>query len=157
MQKDEGLIPSWNAEQDFLCYYKMLMREIHKGNRWKYQDIRALRAKEYNNTIEICRAKAYITEEGHKVLIPNTDSMMEKTRFYSQEFRVDYIPSNAHVTTIEVVNADCLSEGIRLINMGYNPAILNMASRQNPGGGVVNGAGAQEEGLFRRTNLHCSL
>ena len=32
-----------------------------------------------------------------------------------------------------------------------------MASRQNPGGGVQNGAGAQEENLFRRTNLFQSL
>jgi uncharacterized protein (TIGR02452 family) len=32
-----------------------------------------------------------------------------------------------------------------------------MASRQNPGGGVLNGAGAQEENLFRRTNLFLSM
>ena len=32
-----------------------------------------------------------------------------------------------------------------------------MASRQNPGGGVINGAGAQEETIFRRTNLFKSL
>jgi len=32
-----------------------------------------------------------------------------------------------------------------------------MASRQNPGGGVLNGSGAQEENLFRRSNLFASL
>jgi uncharacterized protein (TIGR02452 family) len=31
-----------------------------------------------------------------------------------------------------------------------------MASRSNPGGGYRKGSGAQEENLFRRTNLfHC--
>ena len=35
--------------------------------------------------------------------------------------------------------------------------LLNMASRRNPGGGVTTGAGAQEETLFRRTNLFRSL
>lgn len=32
-----------------------------------------------------------------------------------------------------------------------------MASRRNPGGGVLGGAGAQEENLFRRTNLFQSM
>jgi uncharacterized protein (TIGR02452 family) len=35
--------------------------------------------------------------------------------------------------------------------------VLNLASRQNPGGGVLGGSGAQEENLFRRTNLFLSL
>jgi uncharacterized protein (TIGR02452 family) len=35
--------------------------------------------------------------------------------------------------------------------------MLNMASRRNPGGGVLGGAGAQEENIFRRSNLFQSL
>ena len=46
---------------------------------------------------------------------------------------------------------------VLLKEQGYNPAVLNMASRRNPGGGVTTGAGAQEETLFRRTNLFRSL
>jgi len=44
-----------------------------------------------------------------------------------------------------------------MLNSGLNPGVLNLASRQNPGGGVLNGAGAQEENIFRRTNLFMSL
>lgn len=40
---------------------------------------------------------------------------------------------------------------------GYNLAVLNMASSMNPGGGVMTGARAQGETLFRRTNLFRSL
>ena len=58
-------------------------------------------------------------------------------------------------TKILVVDADCL-DIIRMWKM-ENPVVLNMASYKNPGGGVINGSSAQEENLFRRTNLFRSL
>ena len=60
-------------------------------------------------------------------------------------------------TMFSVINADCLETSEVLLNSGFNPCVLNLASRQNPGGGVLKGAGAQEENLFRRTNLFMSL
>lgn len=80
-------------------------------------------------------------------------------------------------TVFEVIDADCLDEALRLKQqLGLNPVVLNMASAKRPGGGSLvlqtdnfhifnltkraflglgyeNGAGAQEENLFRRTNL----
>jgi uncharacterized protein (TIGR02452 family) len=44
-----------------------------------------------------------------------------------------------------------------MIDKGENPVVLNLASRRNPGGGVVTGAGAQEEYLFRCSNYFRSL
>ena len=44
-----------------------------------------------------------------------------------------------------------------MLDEGLNPAVLNMASAYRPGGGVLNGARAQEECIFRRSNLFMSL
>ncbi|CAG8543732.1 5204_t:CDS:2, partial [Paraglomus occultum] len=54
---------------------------------------------------------------------------------------------------VTVVNGDCLLEGLELKKKGFNPIVLNMACPTVPGGGYGHGAGAQEENLFRRTNL----
>jgi uncharacterized protein (TIGR02452 family) len=60
-------------------------------------------------------------------------------------------------TDVQVVNRDCLDAAEPLARSGAIPAVLNMANRHNPGGGVHAGAGAQEENLFRCSNLFWSL
>jgi uncharacterized protein (TIGR02452 family) len=55
-------------------------------------------------------------------------------------------------TNIEVVNSDSVSALTKWSKVGKT-AVLNMASHKRPGGGVINGARAQEECLFRCSNL----
>ncbi len=57
-------------------------------------------------------------------------------------------------TQVDVIEGDCLEVAIALRAQGFHPLVLNMASPKRPGGGYQNGAGAQEENLFRRTNLY---
>lgn len=147
---------TWNSSVDFLESYYPLMEKAQKGDPVSYYKVKELRAKEYRNTIELVNNGYYFTEEGEKVLFENTDKMVSGTRFYTEEFNVNHIPTIVGNTIIEVINSDCIKEGIKLSDAGYNPAILNMASRQNPGG-VTKGAGAQEETIFRRTNIFRSL
>lgn len=58
---------------------------------------------------------------------------------------------------IELIEDDCLKVGLDLQKKGYNPVVLNMANPFNSGGGYQNGANAQEENLFRRTNMFMCL
>ncbi len=60
-------------------------------------------------------------------------------------------------TPIVITNEDTLHAGARLVSAGHNPLLLNFACERGPGGGVETGAGAQEESLFRRTNLCLTL
>ena len=58
--------------------------------------------------------------------------------------------SNTHVS---VTTEDTLDAARRLQRMGLNPAVLNFADNFIAGGNVITGSGAQEESLWRRTNL----
>lgn len=68
------------------------------------------------------------------------------------------LPENPkHCTSVQVYNTDTLDLAFGAITLGYNTAILNMANNETPGGGVRNGATAQEECIFRRSNIFMTL
>lgn len=56
-------------------------------------------------------------------------------------------------TEITVINADSIDAAKAIMEEGHNPLVLNFANDRSAGGGVGSGAGAQEESLWRRTNL----
>lgn len=60
-------------------------------------------------------------------------------------------------TLIEVTGETTLAAAHRLCGQGTVPFALNFASAKNPGGGFLNGAHAQEEGLARSSGLYESL
>ncbi|WP_325050855.1 TIGR02452 family protein [Actinomadura spongiicola] len=60
-------------------------------------------------------------------------------------------------TRIEVTDETTLAAARRLRGPGAIPFALNFASAKNPGGGFLNGAHAQEEGLARSSGLYTSL
>jgi len=80
-----------------------------------------------------------------------------ETMYYDEDFCLEPEPPVRGGTRIEVVNRDCIEVTRELLEEGFDAAVLNMASRTTPGGGVENGAGAQEEQLCRRSNLLLSL
>ena len=149
---------TWTAESraDFMKRYASLKQKVKNGDKSCYYRIKEMRADIFQNTIALVNQGFYITENGRKIVLDN-DRMISGTKFYSRQFDVYDIPAINGRTTVEVVETDCLLEGIRLLNGGYCPAVLNMANRRTPGGGVLNGAAAQEETIFRRTNIFRSL
>ena len=147
----------WDSSSDFLNEYREITEKIKAGYVLYYSELKQLKVKEYKNTIKLSGRGSYYTENGEYVALKNIDKVIAGSCFYFEEFSVGSADIIEGSTVVDVINADCLEEGIRLLDLGYNPAILNMASRHNPGGGVINGAGAQEETIFRRTNLFLSL
>jgi uncharacterized protein (TIGR02452 family) len=120
--------------------------------------LRALRAEIFQGTVACVQAGRYGLQAAaseSEVLIPNT--LLEgRTEFFDVP---EALPpqSHARVTQFSVIGADCLEVAETLKKSGLNPCVLNLSNRQNPGGGVLHGAGAQEENLFRRSNLFLSL
>ena len=139
----------WNAQ--------MWLDDFTKAsrNRSSY-DLHGLRSIVYRNTMNCVKNESYVSCSGNIVSLPRDNDMIANTKFYHEEFTTNapVLPDN---TEVKVKDADTLVVAKMLLDEGLNPAALNLASRRNPGGGVINGAGAQEESLFRRTNLFLSM
>lgn len=102
----------------------------------------------------------YICEDGSRAFVEREGLLQDSTVMYDRPFSVadvPCLPSGEH-TSVEVVRGDCLEVAYDYTRLGFRRvAVLNCASYRNPGGGVLNGCRAQEEDLFRRTNLFRSL
>ena len=117
----------------------------------------------YRETIMVCQDNGYKNSKGEFVYLSScngqrgwlqpgvatTGLIYDETDAAQEKVTVD--------TEISVVNMDTVLAGEQLLKDGYNPVILNMASKWRPGGGVERGTTAQEESLFRRSNLCLTL
>ncbi|WP_116247679.1 TIGR02452 family protein [Nocardiopsis sp. FIRDI 009] len=85
-------------------------------------------------------------------------AMRAGTRIYPPEELRDLDPSRGagRGTRFEVTDESTLEALTRVSGSG-EVAALNFASARNPGGGVANGARAQEESLARSSGLYASL
>ena len=110
----------------------------------------------FEETMCICRRGGYVAPSGAEVKLPGTSEVLEASVFYQNPPRVDSVVA-AETSVCDAVNDDCIEVARKLVEEGYRPIILNMANRHTPGGGVINGARAQEESLFRQSNLCVSL
>ena len=66
----------------------------------------------------------------------------------SKDFDIKTIPQGTREGTITIENIKAEEVSQRLLDNGYNTYIANFANALRPGGGVVQGASAQEESLF---------
>ena len=118
-------------------------------------DLRELRIKLLADTIRISLLRCY-EASGRSVTLPDPREMMSESVLYTDPGEVR-IPARTENTQVSVVKSDSLLAGKALLDEGCKPAVLNFANRNTPGGGVLHGAGAQEENIFRRSDLFLSL
>lgn len=82
---------------------------------------------------------------------------LDNTKLYKTYFDVTDKGTVYSITETGCINTDCVDLAKHLIDNGYNPAILNLASAKRPGGAYDLGLSAQEESLCRSSNLSLSL
>ena len=135
--------PSWDAKFWLLKF---------ENSKQFVGGTRPVRADVFKSTLKIAKCGKYISSSGNTIAL---DEVWNKEPLHDNVFYEKEIPmkddGQKYDTKIVVVNKDCLAFAHELHTQDSTDdlCVLNMASARNPGGGVYNGAGAQEEYLFR--------
>ena len=87
----------------------------------------------------------------------NYQAYLDGAQLYKYAYNVSGQGTTYPATVTGCINVDCVDLAKELIDQGYDPAILNLASAGRPGGGYDQGMGAQEESLCQSSNLSLSL
>ena len=84
-------------------------------------------------------------------------AFLDGAKLYKNAFDVNDMGTIYESTQMGCINTDCVDVAKCLLEKGYNPAILNLASAKRPCGGWDEGMGAQEESLCFSSTLSVSL
>jgi hypothetical protein len=143
-----------SCEFDSILWLKYF--EKFKENKSK-QSVKLMRCFIQFQTIYMIENNGYVTNKEVKFNQEELKSSVLKTKIFHNDFKFSFEKKQVE-TVIRVVEGDCLDVALLLKNkFQLNPIVLNMADEKIPGGGYKYGAGAQEEGLHRRTNLYQHL
>lgn len=122
----------------------------------RFAYFRELRRKVFAATIEASMTGYYMLGD-KRIELQSASDVTSGTKMYCEELVPQPKQSYPEVKA-EIVNGDCLAVAKEFVDAKIGKvAVLNMASRTSPGGGVISGAGAQEEYLFRCSDYYKSL
>ncbi len=140
----------WNSQQ-WKYDFEECTRQIRRyGDEKAMTILRYMRKEVFQHTVFLARQGSYEASNGEKTALPDSDKMRSETVLYDKKLPRNIEPRFS-ATTITVENIDCLVAARQMQNRGLNPAVLNMANRQTPGGRCIRrsrGAG----GKFVQTN-----
>ena len=91
----------------------------------------------FNSTLAAIRQGWYLPDSGKKVELPTVQEVMSASKMYSQPARLITLPIEPVQTEVRVENSDCVLAAKRLIDEGYNPAMLNLADLYVPDGNLL--------------------
>ncbi len=106
----------------------------------------------YENLLQAQAIIELMTKGKYKSYVPPPSA-----KFDTDVLRIDPERDLFKETDVEIDNSDSITTALNAVSDGYRPLILNMANAKQPGGGFLSGAKAQEEDLFRCTNLYLTL
>jgi uncharacterized protein (TIGR02452 family) len=119
---------------------------------------RSLAAELGRQTLQILAAGRYTAPSGAAIDIADPlRKAVEGTVSYPPDRPAPAVAPGDRSTHFEVNNETTLAAARRLVEAGRRPAALNFASANNPGGGFLTGARAQEESLVRSSDLYVCL
>lgn len=128
--------------------------------------LRVMRIHVMMDTIEACMRLENPKCKDFRTAIERTKGLGSEFRSLDEVKAAASTISNSTPTTFSehelvqrlvILNADSLDAGSSCLSLGYNACVLNMGNPLQRGGGFKTGAAAQEESLFRRTNLYYRL
>lgn len=102
----------------------------------------------FNETLEMIRQGERVDMEQHEHMLVSS-VVMEQCAPSPELGERDTEILVEPITSFEMAK--------KIVNRGYKPLVLDMANRYSHGGGVRNGATAQEEVLCRQSNLYPAL
>ncbi len=135
----------------FTITYEERMKTIIQSGRF---GANAARIEVYRHNADLFR---HWKDGSTEIDLGDYRTFLDDTKLYREAYDVSDLGAAYPTTETGCINADCVDVAQHLITAGYNPAILNLASAQKPGGAYQKGSSAQEESLCRSSNLSLSL